>query len=215
MLEQDFILIGISGKKGVGKNYVSEKYIIPLFIQKYNEKDSSKHLIPYFFSFGSTIKAELFARHKDLSSSDLLSDHKTYAIRKLLQEYGTEQGRDGHHKDIWIRQVSFWMETQIRSLKQSGLHFDFIPLFIIQDVRFKNEFEFVSGFSNSLIIRIVSEQRHAEKCELENNKSNDNHISETELDDTIFQFYIFNDYVHDIKQQSTQIVDYYLESFFL
>lgn len=206
-----FLVLGISGKKGVGKNYVSEKYLVPFMIEKCATLFPDKIVVPYFFSFGSCIKAELYCRNQNLKIDDLISDNKTPSLRKLLQEYGTTQGRDGYGKDIWIRQIQFWVETQLSSLARSPICDKMIPLFVVADIRFTNELEYVSSFSNSLIIRIESKERHIERCQSENNTNSDNHISETELDEHLFKFYIFNDSKHNTEEQSREIIDHFLE----
>lgn len=209
--ENNFIVLGISGKKGVGKNYVSEKYLVPFMIEKCSTIFQNKIVVPYFFSFGSCIKAELYSRNKNLTIDDLMSDKKTPSIRKLLQEYGTNQGREGYGKDIWIRQIKFWMETQLSAISRSSISDKIIPLFVYQDIRFSNELDYVSSLRNSLVVRIVSEERHMERCQFENDKNYDNHISETELDHHLFKFYIFNDSKHNTEEQSRQIINHFLE----
>lgn len=213
MLHSDirFIMLGISGKKGVGKNYVSEKFLVPFMIEKCSTLFPTKIVVPYFYSFGSCIKAELYCRNSELTIDDLMSDKKTLSIRKLLQEYGTTQGRDGYGKDIWIRQIQFWIETQLSAIKRSSISDKIIPLFVCADIRFTNELEYVSSLPNSLVIRIVSDERHIRRCQFENEKNYDNHISETELDHHPFKFYIFNDSNHDAEEQSRQIIHHFLQ----
>lgn len=209
--ENNFIVLGVSGKKGVGKNYVSEKYLIPFIIEKCSTLFPNKMVVPYFFSFGSCIKAELYCRNTNLTIDELMSDKKTISIRKLLQDYGTKQGREGYGKDIWIRQITFWMETQLSAIQRSPISDKIIPLFVCADIRFSNELDYVSSLPNSLIVRIVSKERHIRKCQFENEKNNDNHISETELDHHLFKFYIFNDSKHNAEEQSLHIINHFLE----
>ena len=88
-----------------------------------------------------------------------------------------------------------------------------IPLFILSDIRFLNELEFVSSFPNSLIIRVEAIERHHLRCIQENHINNNNtHISETELDQTKFPFYFFNDGTCDEQEQAERIVQYYLKT---
>lgn len=203
------ILIGISGKKGVGKNYISEKYIVPYFIKKYNELFPSKIISPYFISFGTCVKAELYGRKTELDFEKLMINEKTKLLRKQLQEYGTDIGRGGYGKDIWIRQVDFWMKNHIYSLECSGMTDLYVPLFVIQDIRFENELEFIQNFPNALIIRVISEKRNSKRCLRESNKIKDEHISETSLLNVSFPYYIYNEDQddEDVFVQSKTIVD--------
>jgi hypothetical protein len=202
-----FITLGISGKKGVGKNYVSEKIVLPWLIENLSIKYPGKIFVPYFFSFGTCIKAELYSRNIDLKTSDLLGASKTKEIRQLLQQYGTEFGRHAKHENIWIRQIQFWMEAQLQCIQNSPISSNIIPIFIISDVRFLNELEFVSSLQNSLVLRVVSNERHRQACQNEGQgDSLDKHISERDLDHHLFQYYIFNDSKHDVLDQSAQIL---------
>jgi hypothetical protein len=201
------ILLAMSGKMGVGKNYVSERYIIPLLINELEKQ--GKKVIPYFFSFGSCIKAELYSRDPKYTYENMF-EKKPGWVRKDLQEYGTKIGRDGICSDIWIRQVELWIKIQTEGLKKLGENM--IPLFVIQDVRFINELEFVSSFPNSLIIRVEAIERHHLRCIQENNIHNDTHISETELDDAKFPYYFLNDGSCNEQEQAERIVQYYLKT---
>lgn len=208
---QSYIVLGLSGKKGVGKNYISETYTIPQLCSKVREKYPDKTIIPYFFSFGSCIKAELYSRNVSFKLDDFLSNQpKTTEMRMLLQSYGTELGREQNHDKIWIRQIEYWMATQLIYLSRSPIRKHLIPLFVIQDIRFKNEYEYVSKLPNSIIIRIVSDERHSKTCQIEGTK--DDHVSETDLDHHLFPYYIFNDSYHQPEEQSMDIITHVLES---
>ena len=194
------IVLGISGKMGVGKNHVSEHLIIPHLIDTYRRTHRIQ-LIPSFFSFGSFIKSELYARDGSLTYESLF-DQKTHATRTRLQEYGTDLGRQGIRKDMWIRYVELWMRIQQESLHrcQSFInvhhhhHHDvmpMIPLFVIQDIRFENELAFVMAQENALVIRIDAPDRHALRVASES--SNGAHVSETALDSVPFPHTIKND----------------------
>jgi hypothetical protein len=202
-----FITLGISGKKGVGKNYVSEQIVLPWLLENLSIKYPGKVFVPYFFSFGTCIKAELYSRNIFLKTSDLLGSSKTKEIRQLLQQYGTEFGRNAKHESIWIRQIQFWMETQLQCIQHSPISSIIIPIFVISDIRFINELEFVSSLPNSLVLRVVSHERHLQACKNEGqDESLDTHISERDLDNHLFQYYIFNDSTHDVRDQSVQIL---------
>jgi len=196
-------VLGISGKLGVGKNYVSENMIIPMILKWYK----NKVVVPYFFSFGSFIKSELYGRDDRLTYHNLFEE-KTSDIRHRLQQYGTEIGRDNFRKDIWIRQVKLWMEIQTNQLNVINQHLStpIYPMFVIQDIRFPNELEFIQSFENSLVIRIEAPLRHLQKCR-EEQSTPQSHSSETSLDNILCENIIYNDETDtDIHQQINDIL---------
>lgn len=220
----DILIIGMSGKMGVGKNYISETFLLPLLFEKaYRSYD--RIMIPYFFSFGSCIKTELYGRDKtdSLNYNDLF-ESKTHHVRKMLQEYGTEMGRNTYHPDIWIRQVDMWIQIQnaqshkiMNSTTSKFMSLQrYIPVYIIQDVRFQNELDFVLKFKNHLVMRVEAPNRHNQRLVKEGG-SNGNHTSETSLDESSFDHVIHNDYdvsTERIESQIEEIVDTYLQNLF-
>lgn len=186
------IVLGMSGKLGVGKNYVSDKYIIPKLMTIYLEKGFT--VIPYYFSYGSFIKSELYAKDTigDLSFYNLFVQ-KTSEIRHRLQTYGTDICRNNVRKDMWIRHVHMWINIQQYQLDQlpENIKNNIIPLFVIQDVRFENEYNFVKSFKNHILIRVESHTRNLIRSQFEN--SNAKHLSETSLDDKCFENIIHNE----------------------
>jgi hypothetical protein len=175
-------IIGVSGKMGSGKNYFSEKILYPYFKSSYNI---------LIIGFGDLMKNELYARDKTLQYDELY-DHKTYETRQKLQQYGTENGRDKYHEDIWVRGLDIQIETFNRRCGPN-------TLIIICDIRFPNEFEYVKlkGGKN---IRIESPyrtyDRYLREATNDLNKLNiiRNHRSEVSLDNHFFDYTIKNDY---------------------
>ncbi len=166
--------IGVSGKMGVGKDYVVNNYLSKLY---------DKSII---ISFADMIKINLMV-HNDIKLNELYG-HKTPEIRKLLQYEGTENGRNKYGEDIWIKYVKSWGELY---LSRGYKHI------IVTDVRFKNEYEFIKN-NNGIIIRIEAPYRN--EFRLKNESSNEeeytkikNHISEIDLDDMNFDIIINND----------------------
>lgn len=212
------LVVGISGKKGVGKNYISERYILPMLLQKFKEKRSDGGeiiLLPFFIGFGTCVKADVFSRHPGLVFEDLVSGKKTPCVRQLLQDHGTSKRRndDDHGRPgAWIRQVEYFIKTQMTALSSSGLLCNpFLPVFMIQDIRFPDELEFVqNAFSYPLIVRVVADQRHREACLAEDGRGADPHISETALDDYEFPCFVYNDKDHTPSLQCDAIVDAYV-----
>ena len=174
-------LIGLSGHMGCGKNYIAEQIIYPHF------KSNNNILI---IGFGDQMKNELYARDLSLQYDDLY-DHKTFETRNKLQQYGTENGREKYHQDIWIRGLDIQIETFRR---RSGEN----CLIIVCDVRFINEAEYIKQ-KGGILFRINSPNRSNNRYLKEAN--NDpikyeqikNHKSETELNDYKFDHLINND----------------------
>jgi hypothetical protein len=174
-------LIGLSGHMGCGKNYIAEQIIYPHFKSKNNI---------LIIGFGDQMKNELYARDLSLRYDDLY-DHKTFETRNKLQQYGTENGREKYHPDIWIR----GLDIQIETFKRRS-HGD--CLIIVCDVRFINEAEYIKQ-KGGILFRINSPNRSNNRYLKEAN--NDpikyeqikNHKSETELNDYKFDHLINND----------------------
>jgi hypothetical protein len=175
-------IIGVSGKMGSGKNYFSEKILYPYFKSSYNI---------LIIGFGDLMKNELYARDKTLLYDELY-DYKTFETRQKLQQYGTENGRDKYHEDIWVRGLDIQIETFNRRCGPN-------TLIIICDIRFPNEFEYVKS-KGGKNIRIESPyrtyDRYLREATNDLNKLNiiRNHRSEVSLDNHTFDYTIKNDY---------------------
>lgn len=209
------IVLGMSGKLGVGKNYVSDKHIIPEIIKSFKE-ERGMNVIPYYFSFGSFIKSNIYSNDtKNELCFQNLFVRKTSKVRERLQTYGTEVCRTGIRDDLWIRYVDIWMNIQSYQLDQLPVEVrkDMLPLFVIQDVRFKNELKYVSNRQNSVVVRVVAPGRNRERVVQE--KSNSTHASEIDLDDTEFEFTIQNDEIDtkdiSLEEQIRPVVRRFME----
>ena len=182
-------IIGLSGKMGCGKNYIAEKILYPHFKNYYNI---------LIIGFGDLMKNELFARDLTLSY-DQLYDNKTFETRQKLQQYGTENGRDKYHQDIWVRGLDIQIETFRRRSGENSL-------VIICDVRFNNEYEYIKQ-KGGKIIRIEAPNRtklrYSKEASLdeEQMKIIMNHRSETELDNTVFDILIKNDFNDEFNKE--------------
>lgn len=172
------MIIGISGKMGVGKDYIVEHMLIPKI------RASGKRVLT--ISFADQIKINA-ASQNNIDIITMYGD-KTPEIRKMLQTVGTEQGRMKHGEDIWIKYVSNWIK--LWKMK------DLADVFIITDCRFKNEVRWVE--SQGIVIRIEAPDRNLERLKRESNGSTkllesiQSHVSETELDDYDFKYTIDN-----------------------
>ena len=192
------LFIGFSGKIGSGKNYIAEQIFTPLLINKLYNKNTL--IVPYYFSFGDHLKVECLCRNSYESLSDDIGYYgffceKTKETRDMLQKYGTENGREKYHENIWIRAVDTWVKIQTQRLKKSGI--DTLAIIIISDIRFKNEVKYIEDHGG-IVIRIDANDRSSLRIDQESNgdviiKHNiQNHESEISLDDYEFKYVINN-----------------------
>lgn len=199
------IIIGISGKMGTGKNYISDNYVVPQFINYYQKKNPERILVPYYYSFGTGVKIELYGRNKSLNFHNLFIDKKT--TRNIIREYATNIKKN-YDDDIWIREIDLQMQIQTKQLSLLN-NKNYVPLFIIQDVRFPNEYEFIKKkTSDHILIRVEAFDRNDIRIKHEN--IDPNHISEIALDNIIFPYTIYNNIsnVHTVERQVISIMNH-------
>jgi hypothetical protein len=207
LVNQNMIVLGMSGKLGVGKNFLSDHFVVPRLIEIFKEQDIQ--LLPYYFSFGSFIKSEIYARDmtNTLSFHNLFVE-KTTEVREHLQRYGTEVGRQTVRSDVWIRQLESWISIQQYQLSQLPVKTrrTMVPLYIVQDIRFENELAYIKSLPNSLVIRVVAPKRNEERHVME--KCNRYHPSEIDLDGLPFEHIVHNDIgeADDVLRQLENIV---------
>lgn len=156
------MIFGFSGKMGAGKNFISEEIFIPLFQRKF----PNRRILPV--AFADQLKVKTIVKY-NLDRHEVYNT-KPYNVRRLLQQEGTENGRDKYGADIWIRYLSEWIYV----LQKSG-----ITDFVITDCRFLNEINWIKQ-SNGSVIRV---NLH-DYSNIQSNQSKEatNHVSETELD---------------------------------
>lgn len=176
-------IVSLSGVAGVGKDYLAQHYFRKAgFLQ---------------FSFAWHFKIWLVATGQATYEEVFVT--KPPHVRKLLQEEGTERGRNIYGEQIWCNTALVWMRTIAENSN--------VKNFIIPDVRFPNEVDFILGNGGS-VYRILAPNRAAnspldEKARL--------HISETALDDYPLDQYtglIWNDYldVDTVPAQMAKII---------
>jgi hypothetical protein len=205
------ILIGVSGKMGVGKNYVTENYLLPKLIDKFSNDEIQ--YVPYFVSFGTQVKIELYSRDTNnyLNYSNLFIKKSNYS-RETLQKYATESGRDKYRKDMWIRAVDMWIAVQKDNLEIVNKHLSrkLVPIFVVEDVRFENEYEYIKSNSGILVL-VESRYRNFQRClyEINNGNKDFTHESEKGLEHLEFHLRINNEPVNSdtIEFNITEFID--------
>lgn len=149
-----FTLIGLSGKAGVGKDYIAEHYLRPA---GYLPVSLADH-------FKLTIVGRGLATYEEVFFT------KPPHVRKLLQEEGTERGRDTWGVDVWCHTLG---ATMRRQAERWGL-----TKFVVADVRFPNEVQWVRSLGG-YTMRIRAPQREAQSWLTAEQRA---HVSETALD---------------------------------
>jgi putative hydrolase of the HAD superfamily len=184
-------IIGISGKMGSGKDYVAKNVILQLLPPKRT----------MIIGFADFLKVESIG--KDKLSYERVFIKKDLESRKILQRRGTEEGRDRYGMDVWI----VIMGAFIKLHSERG-----IERFIIDDVRFPNELQYIKSIGG-IVIRLIAPTRTWNR--LMEESSGDatvalqlsKHISETALDSDEyaeqFDHVLFND-----PDDSNNVIDY-------
>ncbi len=161
------MIIGLSGKIGVGKNHIGEQII--------GKKLYDLGYKINFLSFGDLIKYEIGSRYDNIMNLDNLNNvhkilflEKTKESRKILQLYATEYGRNGkniriddatlyNNKHMWSKGLYLQMQNILHKSYDKSKE-----IFIICDVRFINEVEFIKMI-NGCVIRINANNRNHDK----------------------------------------------------
>ena len=156
---------GFMGNLGEGKNYIAEELFLPA-IQLIDNK------LTIVMAFADHFKVNAIGFNN--LEYDKVFIKKDTETRNKLQEIGTEFGRDKYGEDIWIKIVYNWMKVYAsRGIRR----------FIITDVRFENEVNFIKQL-NGIIIRVYAPDRNLTKLKQESKNNQDimnklqNHSSE-------------------------------------
>lgn len=169
-------IIGLSGKAGCGKDTLGREALRPLgytqFALAWHMKNEAVG------GFTEVVEHRFGGSHVNLIKPSYEEVHfnKPPAIRKYLQQRGTEDGWMKFGKDYWLRIADAWMRT----LRENcGL-----KTFYITDVRFPHEVDWIEA-QGGIVIRIVG------RGGLEGEAAN--HLSETAVDDRYFPYTLNND----------------------
>lgn len=181
------IVIGVTGKLGSGKDYITNNVIIPVI-----EKMNYRYLQ---CAFADQIKVNVMTKN-NISYEDVY-ENKTKESRGLLQYEGTEVGRS-YNRNIWVNYMNNWMKVH----SNRG-----ISVFIVSDVRFKNEYDFIMQPDQiGLMLKVVSPNRNRDRLLKESDGDMEvynrisKHASECDLDEYLndkYDMVICND-IHDI-----------------
>jgi dephospho-CoA kinase len=179
-------IYGFIGNMGCGKNYIAEK----LFLPKLTPKPTLVMAFADHFKV-TAICFENLDYHKVFGEKDEFT-------RKKLQALGTELGRDKYGDDIWLRVIHNWMKVY----NERG-----IERFIITDVRFENEVNFIKSLGGK-IIKIEAPDRNLERLTKESN-GDENKIKElaSHRSETYIKEFMGYDYIIDNTKNNIGRVD--------
>lgn len=185
----DIQIFAFSGKMGSGKDFLAS--VLRSFLPQQRRC--------LFIALADHFKIEAMAL--DNMSYDRIYVRKDTESRRALQLRGTEQGRNIHGEDVWVRHLLAWMRAHL----ERG-----IDTFFITDVRFENELNLLRGLSESeefhkalvKVFRVIAPERTRSRLMAESNGEPEaydriaNHPSETALDElpaSAFDLIIHND----------------------
>lgn len=116
-------IVTVSGKAGHGKDFCADVFI---------KNALTRNLVFIKFPLASLVKARVYAMNPEYSFEEIFYS-KPPRVRELLQQEGTEKGRDVYGHDIWTRQV-YALARYLLSSNVEGI--------VVPDVRFFNELSF-------------------------------------------------------------------------
>lgn len=147
-------IIGLSGKAGVGKDYIAQQFLQPLGFQQISLADH----------FKLTIVGRKLATFQEVFHT------KPPHVRKLLQEEGTERGRNVYGEDVWCD--TLYATVLLHAARNNQTRW------VIPDVRFPNEVQFIQQVGG-VVYRIWAPDRAATSPLTPEQRQ---HPSETALD---------------------------------
>lgn len=125
IIPDDVKIIGIVGRAGSGKDFIADNFFLPM----------GYHPVAFASNFKWKVVGSGFTYEE-------VFDTKPPDVRRLLQQEGTERGRDAYGRQLWIRTV----EAHIHFLRERCN----MKKFIMTDVRFKNEMQWVRSLGGKL-----------------------------------------------------------------
>jgi hypothetical protein len=214
-MTDNFKIFGFSGKIGVGKNYISEQ----ILGKKLYDAGYNVHIL----AIADQLKYELGSRFSLMKNHNNFKEemnetfnelfvNKSADTRMKLQVYGTEYCRHGGELNI-VNKFSLYNEPciwtkglylQIKNIL-SRSYDSTKDVFIITDVRFENEAEFIhlmggrtiridSPTRNNLKMLEEAKKKYTDEKDIDNFINQiKNHESETNLDTYDFDYTINNE----------------------
>lgn len=130
------LLIGLTGLARSGKTTAAEHLISTYWLEHY--------------AFADPLRDGLMAIF-NLDPNDFEGEHKEQPLawlgrspRELMQSMGTEWARNSVHPDIWVKLAEQNLDYITRALSE-------VIGFVVSDVRFENEADFIRNRGGTLI----------------------------------------------------------------
>lgn len=160
------MIIGIAGKKRSGKDTIADFLIKEYGFIKYGFADPIKEIAKIIFGFN---EEQLYGDKKGE-----IDENWKIKPRDFFQKFGTDYGQfifPEHFPDTFknVNKRSLWVLVFNKWYLKKKREDPYIKV-IINDVRFNHEFECIQKLGGYIM-----------KVERDNNKIEDNHISENEL----------------------------------
>lgn len=171
------MVVGLAGPAGVGKSTIAATCF-------------RKHMF-LDVALADEIKVRAVATGV-ASYEDVYSSKKPEAVRKWLQEEGTERGRHLYGDDVWVRALF----ARLRRMNEEWQ----LDRFVISDVRFASEIRYIRSHGG-LVFRVDAPARQAANgltAEQRAHPSEQGLVSLTESD---FDGVILNDPEHEYAVQ--------------
>lgn len=181
---ENISVIGIAGRIGSGKDHLAN-YLKNTYFQD-----------AVLMSFADQLKLHCMFKANPTSITNTDKIYKTYfhskppEVRKQIQEYGCNARES--NEEIWINMLY----AQMLMLKDRG-----ITTFIIPDVRFENERDFIKSIGGK-IIKVVAPTRNNEATKHLSDESR-YHLSESFVD-SMECYIIINNDIHQNFEKNVQ-----------
>jgi hypothetical protein len=160
-------IIALSGQAGCGKDFIYTNFFKPR----------------NYFRFALADHFKIWAIGRNLITYEEAFVTKPPHVRKILQQTGTEEGRNVYGDSIWLDTAYTWLHHFQQTLD--------INKWVITDVRFTNEADYVKDRGGK-VFRIDAPNRVLDSKLTPEQRQ---HPSETSLNEyTKFDGYIGNDY---------------------
>jgi hypothetical protein len=164
-------LIGVSGKKGSGKDEVAQA------VNSFRPEDSNLAIVKFADALKDATCALLNCTREELEDQNFKETEcgiSGMTYRKFLQRFGTEAMRDTFGSNFWIQCLVPTLKEQANTLSNGSY-------ILVTDTRFLSEAEFLRSCGGK-ILRVNRP-----------GLPEDLHVSETELDTYDFDMVIEND----------------------
>ena len=166
------MILGLSGKKGSGKDTVADYLCERYDFVKYGFGDPIKEVARTMFNFS---ESQLYG-----SDKETVDPNWGISPREFFQKFGTDYGqfifpehfpnlfKDIQPREFWVKRFLVWYLEQLEKNPQIKV--------VISDVRFIHEFNFIKK-NNGYVIKIkrdlMDEDRHLSENELDNMEDSD------------------------------------------